>query len=108
MNAIDEIIDESIKIAKNNLDVLNAIKDKAKDLLVEDLFEITKIFVSRKNPANRDFTLEQFKTEDPEGYFTKILKGFCVALVDISQVEISGEEREIIFKILNNREKFIK
>jgi hypothetical protein len=108
MNALDEIIDESIKIAKNNLDILEAIKDKAKDLMVEDLFEITKIFIKRKSSSQEGFTLEQFKTEDPEGYFKKIVKGFCVALIEISQEEVSAEEREIIFKVLDNRKKFVE
>jgi hypothetical protein len=106
MNAIDQIIEEAVKIAKYNQDVLVAIKDSAKDLMIGDLFEITRIFVSRKNPDSESFTMEQFQKEDPEGYFQKIIKGFCAALVEISQGEISEKERGIIFKVLEDRKKF--
>lgn len=107
MNAIEQIIDESIKIAKKNSDILELIKLKSKDLMIEDLFEITKVFVSRKGKnVALGFTLENFQKTDPEGYFSKVVKGFCKALIDIGQTELSEEEKHIILNILNNRKSF--
>ncbi len=103
INGLDEIINESVKIAKMNLDVLEAIKNKSKDLMIEDLFEIARIFFIRKNPNSGIFTIEDFIKEDPDGYFTKVLKGFCVSLIQISESEISREEKKIIFDILDKR-----
>ena len=107
MNAIDEIIEQAIKIAQYNSDILNEIKNKAQYLMIDDLFEITKIFVSRKgaNVAS-GFTIEDFKKADPEGYFKKITKGFCQALIDIAQEQLSDSEKEKIKNILQTRTGF--
>ncbi|MBC7472719.1 MAG: hypothetical protein H7263_00385 [Candidatus Sericytochromatia bacterium] len=104
MNAIDEIIEQSIKIAQFNFDILDKIKDKSQYLMLDDLFDITKIFVSRKGTnIALGFTIDDFKKQDPEGYFNKIVKGFCQSLVDISQSPLSDTEKEQIKNILNNR-----
>jgi hypothetical protein len=103
INGLDEIINEAIRIAKMNLDVLEAIKNKSKELMMEDLFEIARIFFVRKNPESQSFSLQDFMKEDPEGYFAKVLKGFCVSLIQISESDISNEEKQKIFDILAKR-----
>ena len=107
MNAIEQIIEESIKISKNNQDILLAIKTKSKELMIEDLFEITKLFVAKKGKnVAQSFTIKEFEENDPEGYFNKIVKGFCRTLVDISQEELLQEEKDKILTILENRKSF--
>ncbi|MFN8576790.1 MAG: hypothetical protein U0354_08020 [Candidatus Sericytochromatia bacterium] len=101
MNVLDEVLEEVIKVATVNKKIILEIKSKSKSLMIEDLFNITKIFVSRngKNVAS-GFTLEEFKKADPEGYFNKIIKGFCKSLIDLSQSSLNEKEEEEILQIL--------
>lgn len=101
MNVLDEVIEESLKIAVENKELILEIKNKSQSLMIDDLFSITKIFVSRKgkNVAS-GFTLDDFKKADPEGYFNKIVKGFCKALIDISQNTLNENELKEILEIL--------
>lgn len=101
MNVLNEVLEESLKIATLNKDIILEIKSKSKNLMIEDLFYITKIFVSRKgkNVAS-GFTLEEFKKADPEGYFNKIIKGFCKSLLDLSQNPLNEKEKKEILEIL--------
>lgn len=106
MNVLDEVVEQSLKIAVENKDLISEIKDKSKDLMIEDLFAITKIFVARKgkNVAS-GFSLENFKEADPDGYFNKIVKGFCQALIDMSQNPITDSEKQKIQQILEKVQK---
>lgn len=109
MNGIDQIVDEAIKIACFNKDILELIKNNTKNFFIDDLFEITKIFINKKNPnIMQNFEIEDFKKEDPNGYFQKILKGFCSALIDLSQNEITLEDKNIIEKIISDRKRGLK
>lgn len=102
MNVLDEVVEQALKIAVINKDLIQKIKDKSQSLMIEDLFNITKIFVSR-NSKNvfSGFTLDNFKEADPEGYFNKIVKGFCQALIDISQSLLNESEKQQINDILD-------
>lgn len=103
MNVLEEVIDEALKNASENKDLIMEIKNKSKDLMIDDIFEISKIFVSRKgrNVAS-GFTIDQFKSADPEGYFNKIVKAFCKSLIDISQSPLTEDEKNKIKNILDN------
>lgn len=104
LNGIEQVIDEAIKISITNQNILELIKNNSKYLFIEDYFEITKIFISKKNPNLMDnFTIEDFKKQDSDGYFQKILKGFCSALIDISQNELSINDKDLILNIIDKR-----
>jgi hypothetical protein len=104
MNGLEEILKETLKIATVNKDIIEKIELNIKELLLIDIFEITKVFVSRKDPsAFVDFTLEKFKEQDPEGHFQKVLQGFCSALIDISQNEINEAEKNRILAIIEKK-----
>lgn len=102
MNVLDEVVEQALKIATHNKDILEEIQNKSKNLMIEDLFNITKIFVSRKSKSvSEGFTLEKFQKQDPDGYFNKIVKGFCQALIDMSQGSVDEIEKKGITEILN-------
>lgn len=103
MNGLDLIIKELlVKNTKNTL-LLEKIAEKTQSLLIEEIFEITKIFVARNAPIKfESFTLKTFQDNDPDGYFQKILKGFANALIDISETDLSKGEEERINYILDN------
>lgn len=107
MNGLEEVLKESQKITKFNQELLDKIVEKSQDLLLEDLFEITKIFVSKKNPEKfKTFTFQNFQESDPDGFFEKIFKGFCNALVEIVTTELLDSEKNRIEEIINNRRKY--
>ena len=102
MNVLDEVVEQALQIAVINKDLIQKIKDKSQSLMIEDLFNITKIFVSRNSKnVSSGFTLDNFKEADPEGYFNKIVKGFCQALIDISQSSVNESEKQQINDILD-------
>lgn len=102
MNVLEEVIEEALKNASENKDLIIEIKNKSKSLMIEEIFSIAKIFVSRTSKnVSSGFTLEQFKEADPEGYFNKIVKAFCKALIDMSQNPLTLEEKEKIKEILD-------
>ncbi len=102
MNVLDEVIETSLKIAVNNQDILEKIKEKSKNLMINNLFDIAKIFVARKSKnVAQGFDLEEFKKNDPDGYFNKIVKAFCQSLIDISQEPLNENEKEKILELLD-------
>lgn len=107
MNELEEVLKETQKIAKFNQDLLEKIIEKSQDLLLEDLFEITKVFVSKKNPEKfKAFTFQNFQEADPDGFLEKIFKGFCSALVEMVTTELLDSEKNRIEEIINNRRKY--
>lgn len=107
MNGLEEVIKEAKKIATINQALLEKIYEKSPDLLLDDLFEITKIFVGKKNPEKfKTFTLKNFQESDPAGYFAKIFKGFCNTLVEIGTNELLDSDKNRIDEIINNRQKY--
>lgn len=107
MNELEEVIKEAKKIATVNQVLLEKIYEKSHDLLLDDLFEITKIFVSKKNPEKfKTFTLQNFQESDPDGYFEKIFKGFCNTLVEIGITDLLDPDKNRIDEIINNRKKY--
>lgn len=107
MNELKEVIKEAKKIAMVNQVLLEKLYEKSPDFLLDDLFEITKIFVGKKNPEKfKTFTLQNFQESDPDAYFEKIFKGFCNALVEIGTNELLDSDKNRIDEIINNREKY--
>ena len=101
MNVLEQFLRDVMDNATMNTDLLREIHKHMKELVVEDLFEITRIFVARKGEhVAKGFTLEQFKTEDPDGYFTKVMKGFGISMMSLAQSEVTISEREQIIKVL--------
>ncbi|MFN8672420.1 MAG: hypothetical protein U0457_10140 [Candidatus Sericytochromatia bacterium] len=102
MNELNLLINEVLKVAKYNLDILENINKNIEKLLLEHIFEITKIFVFRnKKTSGDDFNLAKFQENDPYGYIQKIMKGFANALFEIGEKELLEEERNKIFGILD-------
>jgi len=108
MNGISEILAEVLKINGKNKEIISAINEKINILLLEDFFEIAKIFFLKQNPHLTDFSLQDFMDQDSDGYFQKVIKGFCVGLEYLLEHEITETEKKQIYHILERREKIIE